>query len=78
MEERLFLRWIARERGDVVCGHAQMPAFVEANFANPAFPLIDQAAMTAGVTLQRARVEMFGQLGRTFRSHRIEDGGERC
>jgi hypothetical protein len=55
-----------------------MPAFVEANFANAAFLGLDQAAMTAGITLQRAPVEMFGQLGRTFRRHRIEDGGERC
>lgn len=78
MEERLFLGWIARERGDVVCRHAKMPALVEADFANPAFSGLDQAAMTAGVTLQRARVEVFGQLGRTFRGHRVEDSGERC
>ena len=78
MEERLFLRGIARERRYVVRGHAQMPAFVEANFANAAFSGLDQAAMAAGVTLQRARVEMFSQLGRTFRRHRIEDSGERC
>ena len=75
MEERFFLRWIARERGNVVCRHAKVSAFVEANFANPAFPGLDQAAMTAGVTLERARVEMFSQLGRTFRGHGIEDGG---
>jgi hypothetical protein len=55
-----------------------MPCFVEANFANPALPRLDQAAMTARITLQRAFVEMFSQLGRTFRRHRIENSGERC
>ena len=78
MEKRLFLLWIAGESGDVVCRHAQMPAFVEANLADPALSGLDQAAMAAGITLERARVEMFGQLGRTFRRHRIEDSGERC
>jgi len=78
MEERLFLGWIAGERSDVVCRHAQVPALVEADFADAAFPDFDQAAMAAGVALERARVEMFGEFRRAFRGHRIEDGGERC
>jgi len=78
VKKRFFLGRIAGECGDVVCRHAKMPAFVEPNFANTAFLRLDQAAMAAGITLERARVEMFGQLGRTFRRHRIENSGERC
>ena len=78
MEERLFLGRIAGERGDVVRRDAQVTAFIEANFANAALPLFNQAAMAARVTLQRARVEMFGQFRRTFRGHRVENGRERC
>ena len=78
MEERLFLGWIAGKRGNVVCGHAQMAAFVEADSTDAALPHVDQAAIAAGVTLERARVEMFGEFRRAFRGHRVEDGGERC
>ena len=59
MEERFFLGWITRECGDVVCGHTQMAAFIKAYFANAAFPLLDEAAMAAGVTLEGAGFEMF-------------------
>jgi hypothetical protein len=55
-----------------------MAAFVESDLADTAFTFLDQAAMPTGVTLQRARIKMFGQLGRTFGGHRIEDCGERC
>jgi hypothetical protein len=51
---------------------------VEANFADAALSFLDQTPVTTRVTLQRARIEMFGQFGRTFRCHRIEDSGERC
>jgi hypothetical protein len=37
-----------------------VPAFVEANFADAAFSSFDQAAMAAGVTLERASLEVFG------------------
>lgn len=78
MEERLFLGWIAGQRGDVVSRHAQVPALVEANFADAAFPDFDQTAMAAGITPERTCIEMFSEFRRAFRSHRVEDGGERC
>ena len=76
VEERFFLSWIASEGGDVVCRHAKMAAFVESDFADAAFALLDQAAMTTGITLQCAAVEVLSQLRRTFGGHRVEDGGE--
>jgi hypothetical protein len=78
VEERLFLSRIARKGGDVINRHTQVPAFVEPDLADPALAFLDQTAMPARVTLQRAAVEVFGQLRRTFGGHRIEYGGERC
>jgi hypothetical protein len=52
-----------------------MPALVESHLADAAFTQLDQASMPARVTLQRAGFEMFGQLGRTFSGHRVDDCG---
>jgi hypothetical protein len=40
VEERFFLGRIAGERGDVIRGHAQVPAFVESNLADAALAQI--------------------------------------
>jgi hypothetical protein len=52
-------------------------AFVETDFTDSSLAELYQAAMTAGITFQRARFELFGQFGRTLGGHRIEDVGER-
>ena len=69
------LSWIAGERGDVVCRHAQMSALVEANFADAALAFFDETAMAAGVTLQRAAFKMLGQFRRAFSGQRVEHIG---
>ena len=73
VEKRFFLSRITGEGSNVVNRHTKMPVFVESHLTNAAFAEFYQAAMSARVALQRAGVEMFRQLGRTFSSHRIED-----
>jgi hypothetical protein len=53
-----------------------MTVFVETDFTDASFAELDQATMTAGITFQRARFEVFGQFGRTLSGHRIEDVGK--
>jgi hypothetical protein len=60
MEKRFFLSWIARQRSNVVGRHTQAPTLVETNFTDAAFAFLDQATMTACVTFECARLEMFG------------------
>jgi hypothetical protein len=78
VKKRFLFGWITRQRSHVIRGHAQVAGFIEPHFANTAFALFDQTTMPARVTFQRPGVEMFGEFGRTFYGHRIEDGCERC
>jgi hypothetical protein len=78
VEEGFFFSRITGESGNVVRRDAKVPALVEANFADAALARVYQASMAAGVTPQRARIQVLGQFGRTFSRHRIEDGRERC
>jgi hypothetical protein len=51
MKEGLLLCWIASQRGDVVGGYTQMSAFVETDLTDTAFTFLDEATMSAGITL---------------------------
>lgn len=73
VKERLLFCRVTRERGNIVRGHAQMAAFVETNLTNAALTGLDQAAMTAGITFQRAGFQVFRDFRRAFSGHRIED-----
>src|SRR5688572_9081109 len=73
VEKRFLFGRIAGEGGDVICRDAQVAAFVKANFADPAFVELDQTTMSAGVTLEGAVVELFGQFGCAFDGHRVEN-----
>jgi hypothetical protein len=73
VEERFFLSRIASQGGDVVYRHAQLAAFIETNFTDAAFAGLNQATVTARITLQCAGVEVFGEFGRTLSGHRIEN-----
>jgi len=48
---------------DVIHGHAQMPVFIETNFADTALTILDQATVAARETAQRAVRKMLGQSG---------------
>lgn len=61
MKEGFLLGRVAGERGHVVCRHAQMPALVEADFADTALTFLDEAAMAAGITLQGVARQVLGQ-----------------
>jgi hypothetical protein len=52
--------------------------FIEPDLADTAFTLFDQTPVTARVAFKRSGVEVFGEFGRSFHGHRVEDGGERC
>ena len=78
MEERLLLCRIAGEGGDVIRRDTKMAALIESNLADAALAFLDQASMATGITLQRACIEMFSQLGRAFDGHRIQHGGQWC
>lgn len=66
MEKRLLLSWIAGERSDIVCGNTQTPTLIEANFADAALAFLDEAAMAAGVTLERVIRQVLSQFRRAF------------
>ena len=76
MKEWFLLSRIARQRGDIIHRHAQMPAFVEANFANAPLALFDETAMTTRVALERVSGEMFGKFNRAFRGHLVQNFSE--
>jgi hypothetical protein len=66
MKERFLFGWIAGQRGNVVCGNAQLSSFIETNFADAAFAFLDEATMAAGVTFERAVGQLFDQFRRSF------------
>ena len=76
MKERFLLSRITSERRHIIRRHTQMPAFVEANFANAALALFDETAMTTRIALERVAGEMLGQLRRAFRGHLVQDFSE--
>lgn len=59
MKKGLLLSGITGERGDVVRGHQKTSSFIEADFADAAFSLLDQTAMATGITLQSAVRQVF-------------------
>ena len=59
MEEWLLLSRIAGECSNVICGHTQVTTFVEPDLADPAFAIVNEAAMTACKTFECTILEMF-------------------
>src|SRR5205823_8165950 len=77
MKERLLLGRIALQSRHVISRHAQVTVLVEADFADAALSFLDQAAMAAGIALERQLRQLLGQLGRAFGGHLIQNFGER-
>jgi hypothetical protein len=76
MKERFLFGRITGEGGHVIYRHAQMTGFVKRTLQMPRLPDLNQAAMPAGVTLQRAVLEMFGQLRRACGGHLVQNFSE--
>jgi hypothetical protein len=78
VKKRFLLGRVTSESGDVIRRHAQVATFIEPDLADTAFTLFDQTPVTARVAFKRSGVEVFGEFGRSFHGHRVEDGGEGC
>ena len=76
MKEGLLLGGIALQSRDVIDGHAQVSAFIEANFADAALAFLDQAAMATREATQSIILQMLGKLRRAFGGHLVQNFSE--
>ena len=76
VKERLLLGRIASDRRHIIGRHTQVPAFIEANFANAPLALFDETAMTTRIAFERLAGEMLGQFRRALRGHLVQNFSE--
>jgi hypothetical protein len=76
VKERLLLRRIALQRGDVPRRSEERPFLIESDFADAAPAGLHEAAVAAGKAADRAFVELLDEL--RFPDTRIEDLRQRC
>jgi hypothetical protein len=76
MKEGFLLSRIASQRRYIIRRHTQMPALVEANFANATLALFDETAMSTGIAFERVAGEMLGEFRRAFRGHLVQNFSE--